>query len=477
MSGTPRGPAGRAHGYGATVNPPGPSLRTEGARLSPRSLRADLLGLGREPLPAEDQRAFREHARELLVSLWSWLGIGIALCALVWLPTDRWVYPDQPELQAAFAAFRLRIAAVDIVGVLLLPRLAVARRNADWVCSIMGLLNLALVGWSLAEIGQGDPRWLFYIFLGPQVSVLLLVSLRARVVLAVLYGAVPVALWLAHPLSDGSLAAIREPVSFTVFSAAVAVFFGHMLYALLRRSFHLGRQVEAQRGALATLAARLEVRVAEQTRALRELHHRAQDLRVEERSDVARDLHDGLGQELTSLRLLVGLARQLHPERGDQDLLGELEEQVARIQGSLRSVLEALRPRLLDDAGLVEALKVLTRELERRSGLPIGLTVEDVPEPVPSKASVALYRICQEGLNNALRHARATRIDLRLAGTPLGLELRIVDDGRGIADGEIGRGLGTISVRQRAEELGGTARWSGGPEGTSLRVELPLETP
>ena len=451
--------------------------RTEGVGLLPRSLRADLLGLGREPLPAEDQRAFREHVRELLISLWSWLGLGIAFCALAWLPTDRWVYPDQPELQAAFAAFRLRIAFLDVALVLLLPRIAAARRKAEWVCGGLVLLNLAIAGWSLAEIGQGDPKWLFYVFLGPQISVLLLVPVVPRLILAFLYGAVPIALWFAHPATDGALAVIREPVSFTLFSAVVAVFFGHMLYALLRRSFHLGRQVEAQRRSLATLAERLEVRVSEQTRALRELHHRAQDLRVEERNDVARDLHDGLGQELTSLRLLVGLARQLHPEGGEEDLLGELEEQVARIQGSLRSVLEALRPRLLDDAGLVETLKVLTRELERRSGLPIRLELEDVPEPVPSKASVALYRICQEGLNNALRHARATRIDLRLAGTPMGLELRIVDDGRGIAPGEIGRGLGTVSVRQRAEELGGTALWTGGPEGTTLQVELPLETP
>ena len=96
-----------------------------------------------------------------------------------------------------------------------------------------------------------------------------------------------------------------------VFCALISIGIGHGLYVLLRRDFHLRRQVEQQRASLSKLADHLESRVAEQMRSLQNMHHRAQHIRAEQRVELARDLHDGLGQELTSLRAVLAHASRL----------------------------------------------------------------------------------------------------------------------------------------------------------------------
>ncbi|MCB9759829.1 MAG: sensor histidine kinase [Alphaproteobacteria bacterium] len=421
-----------------------------------------------------ERAAFTAYTRQLTAVYWPWLGYGLAAAAILWWPLDAVVFHLYPRTRWVYGVYRLTLAAMDITIATALPKLKIAHRHAELGAIIAYIANLALTGWVLAEGPRGDALWFYFSFMTPQFSVLLLVPLGMRFYAAFLGSAVIVAAWGANPSSSFATPGVTAGISFLVFCTLLAVFIGHVLYAVLRRGFYLSRRVEVQREDLAMLADRLERRVDDQTRALRALHHRAQDLRAQERHDIARDLHDDLGQELTSLRLLVGLGRQLQ-ERGQGDeVLNELDEQIGRVQQSLRRVLVALKPRLLDEQGLVEALRVLVRELESRSGLAIPFEARDVPEPLPAPVSTALFRIAQEALNNALRHARASRVDVRLIGTSAGVRLEIEDDGAGIAPGRIGSGQGTLGIRERAEALGGDARWSG-QSGTLLTVNLPLE--
>lgn len=423
--------------------------------------------------PAEEA-SFAEYRKAVTKVWWPMFGFAMAAAALIWWPTDPIVYPDDPVLRETFGQFRWRVAAVAVAFAVTLPRLPLVARRPEPFAIGAGMALLGLTGWWLGAIGRGDPAWLYYVFLAPFLSMLLLLPLGARAVATALFAASALGGWVAHPGTSFAAPGAAAGASFLVFCCGVAVFFGHALFGLVRRSYHLERRVSAQRGRLAELAGRLEARVAEQTRSLRELHSRAQDVRARQRHEMARDLHDDLGQELTSLRLLVGIARQFELDGSALDLLGELDGQVGRVQESLRGILVSLRPQLLDDQGVVEALRFLAQDMERRSGLAISLETDDVPEPLPPSVSVTLYRIAQEALTNVVRHARASTVRVRLAGTGQAVELEVADDGVGIAADRVGKGLGTLSIRERAESEGGSASWSV-DDGTRVRVRIPLE--
>lgn len=116
---------------------------------------------------------------------------------------------------------------------------------------------------------------------------------------------------------------------------------------------------------------------------------------------------------------------------------------------------------------------MLVGELERRSGLECRFVHRHVADGLAPSVSLALFRIAQEGLTNALRHARARRLELRLELRGEEIALEVHDDGRGIDPAEIGRGYGTRGIQERASALGGRATWTV-DHGTQLLVTLPL---
>lgn len=362
---------------------------------------------------------------------------------------------------------------LDVGLAVTLPRLAFARRHAHVAAWLAGLSNYLLAGWFLAEAGEGTVVWFDYAFMTPIFSVLLLVPLRARIGMATSFTAGIIGTWIAHPLTRLDAPGATAAISYLVFTTCMAIFIGHLLYVQVQRSFHLGRRVELQRVDLANLAARLEERVQEQTEVIRDLSARAAEVRAEQRLELARELHDGLGQELTSMRLFVDLGIRLHNDRAVLDSFTSLAQQIHRIQGSLRQVLVSLSPQPMEDGSLVESLAVLVGELERRSGLECRFVHRHVADGLAPSVSLALFRIAQEGLTNALRHARARRLELRLELRGEEIALEVHDDGRGIDPAEIGRGYGTRGIQERASALGGRATWTV-DHGTQLLVTLPL---
>lgn len=439
----------------------------------PASLRAWRVG---PTVSAEEAAAFAEYTRELTIRLWPGLGLVLGVATFAWWPIDHLVYPESAASRDAFADFRLRIFVLDVGFALALPRLALARRHAQTAAWLAGLLNFLLAGWFLAEAGEGAVLWFFYAFMTPIFSVLLLVPLRARIWMATSFTAGLIGAWIAHPLTRLDAPGATAGISYLVFTTGMAIFIGHLLHVQVQHSFHLGRRVERQRVDLARLAARLEERVEEQTEVIRALSGRAQEARAEQRLEISRELHDGLGQELTSMRLLVDLGSRLHGDRTALDSFTSLAQQIDRIQGSLRQVLVSLSPQPLEDGSLVESLAVLVGELGRRSGLECRFVHGHITDGVSSAVSLALFRIAQEGLTNALRHARARRLELRLDRRGDEITLEVHDDGRGIDPAEVGRGFGTRGIDERASALGGRATWTV-DHGTHLIVTLPLRDP
>ena len=219
-----------------------------------------------------------------------------------------------------------------------------------------------------------------------------------------------------------------------------------------------------------------------QTLLARELARRLLDSRADmitavedERRRLRRDLHDGLGPTLTGVAFAADAARNVlaaDPEKA-ADLVAGLRRDVADAIAEIRRLVEGLRPPAVDELGLVGALTQQATRMHAADGRPLAVRV-DVPVPLPvlpAAVEVAAYRIVVEALTNVARHAR-TR-DAAVALEPDGDRLRIAVRDGGTGPGEWVPGVGLTSMRERAEQLGGTFRAGGG----CVEVALPIRGP
>ncbi|HEX2181337.1 MAG TPA: ATP-binding protein [Rubrobacteraceae bacterium] len=197
--------------------------------------------------------------------------------------------------------------------------------------------------------------------------------------------------------------------------------------------------------------------------------------REEERRRLRRDLHDGVGPQLAALTLKIETARNRLAHDPDADvLLSDLAKRARDAVADVRRAVHALRPPTLDELGLVPALRETAAQYEA-DGLSVSVESPEEISALPAAVEVAAYRIAQEAMTNAVRHAGASRCQVRFdldEGAGL-LRLEISDDGRGIGE-DRGVGVGLSSMRERAEELGGTCVVEPVPGGgTRVRAELP----
>jgi signal transduction histidine kinase len=216
-------------------------------------------------------------------------------------------------------------------------------------------------------------------------------------------------------------------------------------------------------------------------RAFREANsalRRLNELLEEQAKRIAHALHDDAAQLLVSVHLgLEELGIDLQPvQRGR---LQDLREILNKIEERLRQFSHELRPMMLDDLGLLPALRFLGRSVGQRSGLSVSVE-SALEERLPSALETALYRFFQEMLNNAARHSQAkeVRIDLRREGNQIRASVR--DDGKGFdpeAEGRSHRGLGLLGIRERVEALRGTISIQSAPgEGAHVLVTLPIRS-
>lgn len=198
--------------------------------------------------------------------------------------------------------------------------------------------------------------------------------------------------------------------------------------------------------------------------------------REEERKRLRRDLHDGLGPSLAGLTLdvdtLRNRVRALDARETDAQLLS-LRTGIQSAVAEVRRVVEGLRPPALDELGLGAALDHLAQRLTGGTGVVVDLEVTGL-EPLPAAAEVAVYRVAQEALTNIVRHSGAQQVWIRLATVPGHVVLEIADDGHGRTAPRDG-GVGLGSMRERAEELGGSVEIVGtAGSGTTIRAAIPF---
>jgi len=224
---------------------------------------------------------------------------------------------------------------------------------------------------------------------------------------------------------------------------------------------------------------RLLQRLEANEREFRRLGRAVWRVQEDERRRLARELHDGLGQNLTALKHRLGqIGSELPP--GASAVRDKLDTALALCAGALddtRNLSRLLRPPILDDLGLEPALRWLARSTEESAGLPVVLEIAALPA-LDDELQTLLFRIAQEAMNNAAKHAGARSLLLRLVLRDDRLQLQVIDDGSGFdattAAAAGGTGLG--SMRERLRLYGGQLELRTAPgQGTRLRATVPLD--
>jgi signal transduction histidine kinase len=214
---------------------------------------------------------------------------------------------------------------------------------------------------------------------------------------------------------------------------------------------------------------------------LGQLHRRLESAKEEERRHIAHEMHDELGQSLTALKLKLGLLERRGG--GDPARTADAMSLVDDVIDRVRKISVDLRPALLDEVGLVPALRGHLEPLARESGIDIRLETPglDSSSRLPPETEIATYRLVQEAVTNVLRHAAARSVLVSITRRPAeGVEIVVRDDGRGFVPEEtLGRAaagghLGLVGMRERARALGGVFEiTSTTGAGTTVRVSLP----
>jgi signal transduction histidine kinase len=206
---------------------------------------------------------------------------------------------------------------------------------------------------------------------------------------------------------------------------------------------------------------------------IHDLGSRLLNAQDDERSRIARDLHDDISQQLAVLT--IDLTRWGRTAQTAETVAAEALKRAEDIGASVRELSHRLHPATLRVMGLVDAVNGLKKEL-LHPGVTITFTHEGVPPTLPPDLTLCLFRVVQEALQNASKHSQARNVSVDLTGTSDGIALTIVDDGVGFdVDAAWRRGLGLISVRERVEAIGGTFGLRSSPgAGTRLKVSVPV---
>lgn len=242
----------------------------------------------------------------------------------------------------------------------------------------------------------------------------------------------------------------------------------------------LGRVLAELRSSLATQAA-LASEVRTRAREQRRLAHRLMKAEEDTRRAVAKDLHDGPLQSLTLTFMQLDAALRSVEEGGpvDPERVGQAMTAVRSASEEIRAVVRALRPPLLAELGLVAALERHCNESARRAERDVTFEGDSALPTLDGQASIAVFRILQEAIANALKHTHDGPIRVRLRHDGTHLDLEVADEGPGFfhVSRAAGRGLGLVSMRERAESVGGTfSIASNARAGTVVRVRIPLES-
>jgi signal transduction histidine kinase len=219
------------------------------------------------------------------------------------------------------------------------------------------------------------------------------------------------------------------------------------------------------------------------TEQLQAMSRQLVDVQESERRQIARELHDRVGQNLTALSINLDIMKTQIGDSGSSALRTRLEDAATLLEstaGSIENVMSELRPPMLDDYGLLPALQWYGNEFWRRTGIRVAVEGDEQMERVPQASEIALFRIAQEALNNVAKHAHARHVDIGLSRNGSHVVMSVSDDGMGfdaapaMASRRRRPGLGMVTMRERTQAVGGQFEIGPAPvRGARVVVRVP----
>jgi len=429
---------------------------------------------------AEGERAHAEHTAVLMRRM-GIIGAAVVMVAtLVWWPLDGVLMADAAH-RDAFFVLRLRAVAVTAIGIALLavhrPRPIATATLGTAVYAVF----MAAIGASLARITPAD----LALFADASVGIVPMVLAPMRAVHRALATFV-VGLALALGFFGTEPAHLAAPgagvqISFLVFTCMLTIALGSVLTHVDRARFFERRALDEANARLAELRDELQARVDLQTQDLRALAHHLDTVQEHERRRIARDLHDDLGQQLAAMRYAVArLEGRLDPQADETtfDLVDDLSALLDGTATSVRAVIARLRPRILDDLGVVAAVQWLCDDVAERADIACVFddsALTDDARTLTPEQEMLVFRVVQEATTNALKHAGASRIDVRIERDAERVLVEVRDDGRGFDPSAVRDGFGLIGARERLANQGGQLDVRSAPgEGTTVVAQVPL---
>jgi signal transduction histidine kinase len=243
-------------------------------------------------------------------------------------------------------------------------------------------------------------------------------------------------------------------------------------YSLIYRGIFISEMREPYR-----LAEQLQSELRESATQLRELSARMQQDVEQERKRISQSLHDEMGQNLTALQLDANwIRRHCNDDAVILGVVDRMQQSIEDSAASMRRIVADMRPRVLDDLGIIAAIKVLVEDFSERNGIEVNFVPKGNLDEMNDACKTALYRMLQECLTNVSRHARATRVEVLLVAAEGVIRMQVIDNGCGFApDARRKRGsFGLFGLNERAAQLGGEVLVGSAPDaGTSITVRLP----
>jgi signal transduction histidine kinase len=201
----------------------------------------------------------------------------------------------------------------------------------------------------------------------------------------------------------------------------------------------------------------------------------------EERRRIARELHDGLGQDLAAAKMMLSALAQPQQAVGAKDrAMSEANLMLDHAIKQVRTISHLLHPPLLDEMGLLSALRWYTEGFESRSGIETKLEVPNEFPRLGAEVETAIFKITQESLTNVFRHASAQKATVRLQEQDGRVSVSIIDDGKGLSEDLVALrpgsyGIGIIGIKQRVQDHGGLLVLRSANPGTVVEVSIPIK--
>lgn len=390
----------------------------------------------------------------------------ITLFNVVYWLTDTWLLGAIPGAVEAFWLGRAKLVVIAVITVIVH---ALAPQRVYLTALLAGAAAFYVIGDLMGQVGSPSTPWFGFLYPFVLISIGQWLTPLQRAGVVLFYGSAMLGgyfsanpAWLLDPL-------VGPSVGYFLYILAMSFLLGLFVDYTKVRYFMTQRDLKQAR-------AHLEDRVQERTQTLQRLvaqMDRVQDL---ERSRLARELHDEVGQLLTAQRLAMRLMKRRYNLR-QEDIspnLDQLEGLVEELTVQFREVLRTQRLSVLDELGLEKALQHLAHRSTTKLDLPCELRLVPPALELDPERALTVYRAVQEGVTNAAKHARATRLQVEVQASDGEIVATVTDDGVGIGAMGEGAGFGLLGIRERVLALGGTVDVGAPPGGgTRLQIRLP----